>query len=365
MLTFKLSLFEGHPVDSPSRAGRVLAVITAALLLLLSGSMAWATAYEYQTRRYIPAGVTVAGASLGGLSHEEASSIIASAVTGPLMRPVEVLADGKTFTYDPKGAVQVDTESMVSDAFAPRRAASFAARLRHDLAGTPLGAPIEPAYTVDGKLLEAWVESVAAKVDRPARDATVTAASGEVTLTPSLSGRSLKVRESVSAIQAAFRAEAALGEATRTVTLVVEELAPKVTEKDLGKTIVVDLSKRQIWLFDGATLEKTYPCAIGTRSHPTPTGHFTIEEKRRNPGWSNPAPKGWGKDMPAYIPPGPGNPLGTRALNLSASGIRFHGTNKIHSIGTAASHGCMRMYRKDIEDFFERVEVGTNVYIFP
>jgi len=52
-------------------------------------------------------------------------------------------------------------------------------------------------------------------------------------------------------------------------------------------------------------------------------------------------------------------------MNLSASGIRFHGTNNIGSVGTAASHGCMRMRMSDIEDFYERVKVGTKVYIVP
>jgi lipoprotein-anchoring transpeptidase ErfK/SrfK len=69
--------------------------------------------------------------------------------------------------------------------------------------------------------------------------------------------------------------------------------------------------------------------------------------------------------MPRSIAPGPTNPLGTRALNLTAPSIRFHGTTNIGSIGTAASHGCMRMRRPDIEDLYERVEVGTKVFIIP
>lgn len=336
----------------------------ATVLLLLSGTMAWAAAYEYRTRTLIPYGVVVAGAQLGGLDAEQAASVIASAVTGPLTRPISVSADGKTFEFDPSGAVSVDAESMISDAFDPRRQAPFATRLRHDLGRVPMAAEVKPAYTVDGKVVAAWVSSVATKIDRPAIDATVTISSEEATLTPSRTGRKTRISESVAAIQAAFDSDTALQDADRTVDLVVDEVAPAVSEKDLGHTIIVDLSKRHIWLFDGAKLEKEYPCAIGTPSHPTPTGHYTIINKRKWPSWSNPAPNGWGKDMPAYIPPGPGNPLGTRALDLSASGIRFHGTTKSWSVGTAASHGCMRMYRHDIEDFFERVEVGTNVFIF-
>jgi lipoprotein-anchoring transpeptidase ErfK/SrfK len=68
-------------------------------------------------------------------------------------------------------------------------------------------------------------------------------------------------------------------------------------------------------------------------------------------------------DMPAFIGPGPGNPLGTRAMNLSASGIRIHGTPDAGSIGGPASHGCIRMLIHDAEELFDAVDVGTPVMI--
>ena len=77
----------------------------------------------------------------------------------------------------------------------------------------------------------------------------------------------------------------------------------------------------------------------------------------------NPAPTGWGAGEPATIPPGPGNPLGTRALYLNAPGIRIHGTYDTASVGTYASHGCIRMTISDSEDLYPRVPVGTTVLI--
>ena len=65
--------------------------------------------------------------------------------------------------------------------------------------------------------------------------------------------------------------------------------------------------------------------------------------------------------MPASIPPGPGNPLGTRALNWNASGIRFHGTEATYSLGYNASHGCVRMAMPDVEQLYDLVEVGTPI----
>jgi L,D-transpeptidase ErfK/SrfK len=91
-------------------------------------------------------------------------------------------------------------------------------------------------------------------------------------------------------------------------------------------------------------------------------GDWKIVDKVKNPSWHNPH-AAWSATMPEYIPPGPSNPLGTRALYLDASGIRFHGTNNIGSVGTPASHGCMRMYMSDIEALYPLVPIGTKVWI--
>jgi len=75
----------------------------------------------------------------------------------------------------------------------------------------------------------------------------------------------------------------------------------------------------------------------------------------------NPDPEGWGKDMPASIPPGPGNPLGLRALNWSAAAIRFHGTSATYSLGYNASHGCVRMANESVIELYDLVDVGTPI----
>ncbi|HSK46674.1 MAG TPA: L,D-transpeptidase, partial [Coriobacteriia bacterium] len=172
------------------------------------------------------------------------------------------------------------------------------------------------------------------------------------------------VKKGTAALAKVFSKEQALSEANRAVRVPVKKIKPTVTEKRFEKTLLVDLSERRIRLFVNGELEKTYPCAVGTPGYPTPTGKYEIVLKRYLPTWVNPG-SDWGKDMPASIPPGPGNPLGTRALNIDAPGIRFHGTENIASVGTAASHGCMRMYRSDIEDLYERVDVGNKVFIVP
>lgn len=127
--------------------------------------------------------------------------------------------------------------------------------------------------------------------------------------------------------------------------------------------VVLKLSERRIYLYKRGQLFKTYPVAIGQEARfPTPMGHYEIISKRKNPTWYNPHMP-WSADMPEKIPPGPGNPLGTRALNLNAPGIRIHGTYSSGSIGSAASHGCIRMYIHDAEELFDLVSVGTPVDI--
>jgi lipoprotein-anchoring transpeptidase ErfK/SrfK len=333
-------------------------------MIALSATMAVAMVTDYASRQVVPVGVTVAGTDLSGLSAADAQTAIEQAVADPLARPVTVYADGRTFQFDPKDAVTVDIQAMIDEALAPRRQASYVDRLAHAVSGAPMTTEVEPVYAVDDAVVATWLGSVKAQIDKPAVNASITVAGSKVKLRKSEEGRTLDLAEATKVIDGAFAADQALAAGDRSVTLPVETTKPKINEKKLGKTIVVDLSERRIRLYNGVKQEVTYRCAIGSPAFPTPQGKFKIVAKRYRPTWINPG-SGWAASMPRSIPPGPGNPLGTRAMNLSASGIRFHGTSKVWSIGTAASHGCMRMRMPDIEDFYDRVKIGTPVYIVP
>ena len=110
-------------------------------------------------------------------------------------------------------------------------------------------------------------------------------------------------------------------------------------------------------------LEKSYPVATAMPGFTTPVGTWQIVNKVENPTWVNPAPTGWGAGEPATILPGPGNPLGTRALYLNAPVDWNHGTHDTGSTGTYASHGCIRMTISDSEDLYPRVPIGSTVLI--
>jgi len=339
-----------------SRPVRLAVVIIAALLFVVAGAGTLAVADDYLTREILPAGSVVAGIDVSGLSRDAATDLVRTQVADPLAEPVTVTFEGRTFTLDPATVIAVDVTGMVETAFAPEESASLVRRVADRVTGVPSGDSSDVIVSVDEAALVAWVETIASSVDTPALDATTTVVANELVLTPSAVGVTVDVAASAEVI------EAALVSGQKSAALEVSYAQPQITEDHLGPEIIVDISQRKLYLYVGGVLEKTYGVAVGTASYPTPTGDFEIVLKRYLPTWSNPG-SAWAVDMPATIPPGPDNPLGTRALNLNISGIRIHGTSKDYSIGTAASHGCMRMHRWDIEDLYDRVEVGTKVHI--
>lgn len=140
------------------------------------------------------------------------------------------------------------------------------------------------------------------------------------------------------------------------------QVVTEQTLKYLLGYVRIDVSERTLSVYGGDDqLIKTYRVAVGMAAHPTPIGNFRIINKAKNPTW-NPPDSAWAAGM-GPVPPGPGNPLGTRWMGLNSPGIGIHGTPAPSSIGTAASHGCIRMKIPEAEDLFDRVFVGTPVEI--
>lgn len=121
-----------------------------------------------------------------------------------------------------------------------------------------------------------------------------------------------------------------------------------------AREIIISIPDRQLALLENGKLVKTYPIAVGTTFTPSPEGDFTIINHAKDPTYRHK-----GKE----IQPGKDNPLGSRWMGLSLKGYGIHGTNVPRSIGKAASHGCFRMARRDVEDLYERVHVGDKVKV--
>ncbi len=339
-----------------SKPARVLAAMLAMMLFALAAGTAFAVADDFAVREVLPAGASVEGQQLGGLTRAQALVVVREKIAEPLSAPLTVTYGSSSFTLDPAGMIQVDVEGMVKAAFAPKASASLTSRVVARALDQQTGTVVKPTVVVDQAALDAWIADVASKIDTAPADASMVVSGTKLKTIAARSGHTVdRATASASIISA-------LTGGVKTVELPVAVTAPLVTEEDLGQTILVHRSGRKLYLYDKGALVKTYGVAVGTPGYPTPIGDFEIVLKRYRPTWSNPG-SDWAKGMPAYIGPGPGNPLGTRALNLNSPGIRIHGTSKDYSIGTAASHGCIRMHMWDVEDLYDRVDVGTEVFI--
>ncbi len=220
-----------------------------------------------------------------------------------------------------------------------------------DLGATRAGGHLR----VDASKLRATVARLGSDFSRTPTPGTYELVSGHVVLRPGSPGVSLD----------AIRAEAmflqALHGGRSQLRLPVREVAalPAPTH-----AIVVNLEKFRLDFYGGPKLLEHFPIAVGQLSFPTPPGVYHIVAKQVHPAWSNPG-SSWARGMPHYIPPGPYNPLGTRAMPLDRGALLIHGTPEPWTVGHRASHGCIRLRRTDIEHLFDETEVGTPVFIIP
>ena len=136
-----------------------------------------------------------------------------------------------------------------------------------------------------------------------------------------------------------------------------------MTAQSLGPAILINRSLNRLTLIrPNNEVWRTFPVATGQAIYPTPAGRWSIVVKQLDPWWYPPTYDRWAQGLHP-VPPGPGNPLGTRWMGLSAPGVGIHGTDEPSSIGYSASHGCIRMQVVDSEWLFRVVKIGTTVFI--
>lgn len=247
-------------------------------------------------------------------------------------------------------------EGAVRDAVDGYRSAPLPRRVWERLAGS--GGSVDAEPRIDLPVLKAVLRTLGSSLAREPRDARVEVQDGWLRMVPSAPGLSVDTSAAVRAVTAALHDE------SDPVELPVEVVPPAVSDDAVSSAILVRRGDRQLHHYVDGQIVRSYPIAVGKAGYATPTGTFEVTAKRRNPSWYNPG-SSWARGMPRMVRPGPNNPLGTRALNISSPGIRIHGTSQSGSIGTAASHGCIRMHRTDVEELFELIDVGTPVVIVP
>jgi hypothetical protein len=326
------------------RTGRLLgiALVLVTLAFVAAGAAARAQqGVDTPQRPVVADGVTAAGVSLAGLTKAKAEGKLRDS----LARPVVLAFRGETWRFAPQTlGASADVETAV-------RAALRA----------PEGTALPVDIAVRQKRLGKWANRFARAFDSKPTNARIVLRALRPRATRSSFGRKVfgfSLRTTItSELRSNHRAR---------IAVPVKILRPRVTGRDLGRAIVIRRASNELFLYRGSgpkgmLVEKKFAVATGTASYPTPLGSFTIVDKQRDPWWY-PPDSDWAAGAQP-VPPGPGNPLGTRWMGLSEPLIGIHGTPDAASIGYSASHGCIRMLVSEAEWLFERVEERTPVFI--
>jgi lipoprotein-anchoring transpeptidase ErfK/SrfK len=284
----------------------------------------------------IAPGVTVSGVDVGGMTADEAFRTL----TDSFARPLVLLVPRHRLSVAP---ARLGAMAAVRDAVARAMTAAPDSRLKFRV-------------ILNRKRTSSYLARVAKRFDRKAVDSQLLLRGLRPWVTAPQAGRALwRVR----AMDAIFTA--LVTNARPALRLPFRALKPKVTRASIGPVIVIRRGSNRLYLYEGIRFWRVFGVATGQSAYPTPVGRWQIVVKWRNPWWYPPS-SSWARGSKP-IPPGPGNPLGTRWMGLSASGVGIHGTPDDASIGYSASHGCIRMHIPDAEWLFNHVHIGTTVFI--
>jgi lipoprotein-anchoring transpeptidase ErfK/SrfK len=320
-------------------------VRTALVILLLAGALA-APAWAQEPPPsepppdppppVVPLGVTVAGIAVEGMTADEATVAVRSA----FKQRLTLLYRARSWTVAPR---RVGAAANVSAAVTLALAA-------------PEGTAVPLRVAVDRARLRAKVKRWARLYSRAPVDSRVYLRDLRPFVTRGLAGHRLLRAEARAIVRTALKTHD-----RGALRLPSEVVRQRVTRRNFGPVVVIRRGSHRLYLYRAMHFRRSFGVAVGQAIYPTPLGRFSIVTRQRNPWWYPPA-SAWAAGA-SPIPPGPLNPLGTRWMGLSRAGVGIHGTPNPASIGYSASHGCIRMRIPEAEWLFERVRVGTPVFI--
>ena len=340
-------------------------VISLLAVAVLAGSGA-AALHRYDSSRsdLLAEGITLAGVDVGGMTAREARAELDEQVADRLSRPLALTYRGRRFALDPSLVkVRTNVDELVAAAAAESREGNFLTRSFRDLAGREAETELELDVDFSRAAVARVVAGIRRELDRPARDAEVTASFSGVRITESSTGVAVRAR----ALRDAIVEGLVSADSSRRIRVPARTLKPEVTTKQLSDRyshfIAISRSRRELRLFVDQRLAKTYRVGIGALGFETPSGIYEIESKAANPAWYVPNKK-WAGDLAGKVIPGndPDNPIKARWMGFW-DGAGIHGTADEASIGTAASHGCIRMTVRDVVDLYDRVPLHTPLSI--
>jgi hypothetical protein len=321
-----------------------------------------AFAYDHSRRDVIADGVRVDTIDLGGLSAAQARAKLELGLR-PLQRPLVLRYRGGQLVLAPRKAdFSVDVDETVQRALAVSRQSWFVPRAWRDLTGGTVRTSLRPVVHYSGQGVGRAVRKVQRRINGPPLNARIVPSAKGVTLYQSHPGRTVATSRLWKAIERRFSTPSA----SRVLRVPVIAKAPWRSASQLRKRypsyITIDRGAFKLHLFKHLHLVKTYPIAVGQAGLETPAGLYHIQNKSVNPSWQVPLSAWAGSLAGRLIPPGPDDPIKARWMGLF-DGAGIHGTDETWSIGHAVSHGCVRMLIPDVTDLYDRVAVGTPVYI--
>jgi lipoprotein-anchoring transpeptidase ErfK/SrfK len=336
-------------------------IFVALTLVLLLGGAAAVYAYDSGREDLIAEGVTAAGVDVGGLTASEARAKLEAEVAAPLERPVVVRRGRQRFRLSAEDAgIRTDVGGMVDAAVRASREGNVISRSFRDLTGGEEDTAIKARVSYSREAATELVGRVRKSIDRPAKDAELTF--------PSLERVAEQTGLAVNRGKLTRRIRRAiLATDDRTASIPVKKVQPKVTRDELAQKyptlVVVDRGGFKLSLYKNLKLHKTYTIAVGQVGLETPAGVYNIQNKAVNAAWSVPN-SDWAGDLAGTVVPGgvPENPLKARWMGIF-DGAGIHGTDDVASLGTAASHGCIRMAIPDVIELYDQVAVQTPIYI--
>jgi len=292
-------------------------------------------------------GVRLGTLDVGGLNRDDVRQRVQRDLAGTVDERVTATYGDRRFVLHPVGVqTRLDLDATVDAALTADAKAAIAPRVAFS----------RPA-------LAGFVDRVAQRVDRKARDADVDWHDGKLDRTRARKGIEVQRAQFVDAL---VRAMANPTQRTIAVPVKVDE-RPDLNLQDLAKrypmVIAVDRDAKVLRLYENLQLAKRYKIAVGKAGFDTKAGRYKIVEKTVDPPWHAPN-KAWAGELAGQtIPPGdPRNPLAARWLGI-AEGQGIHGTKDIESLGTAASHGCIRMSVEAVKEVYRQVKKGTPVFL--
>ncbi|MDQ3676096.1 MAG: L,D-transpeptidase/peptidoglycan binding protein [Actinomycetota bacterium] len=341
----------------------ISAIVGVALVLCL-GAMFIADASSSDS---VAKGVRIANVEVGGLSADEAREKVRNDLVAPLQKRLTI-AIGRPKDADyhltaKEARVRADIDRMVDEAIEEGRKGGVFVRTWRGITGAERNVTVKPKVEYSTAAVDRLVDRVENRLNRRPIDAKAEFEPGNISIRPARTGRSVEVER----FRASVVAELTSPTSDRAVTVPIETKRPKVTTETVEKRypVVVEVNRGafQLTLYKKLKRARVYPIAVGQAGLETPEGLYKIQNKAVNPAWTVPN-SSWAGSLAGRVIPGgtAENPLKARWLGVY-DGVGVHGTDARGSIGSTASHGCIRMYIEDVEELYDDVPVGSPIYI--